>query len=80
MPCFKLIMRVERDLVSFIDAESKEDIVNFMESNPDWKPGDVEGLIDHVGEELEVEYEVVSEARFAANFELAGGVVREKDS
>lgn len=80
MPYFKLVVVVEREIECFVDAESKEDLEQFMEANPEWKPGDVDGLIDRVSDETEVGYRIVPEERFTANFELAGGALREKDS
>lgn len=78
MACYKVAVKVERELEFYVDAESKEEIVAFMEANPDWKPGDVDGLIDRVTDEVEVEYTVLPESAFVANFELDSGALREK--
>lgn len=79
MPSYKVSMKYERDHVFYLEAENEDEIHKFLLENPEWQPGDVEGLIDTVSEEEEVGYEL-EESPISALFELVGGSVKEKAS
>ncbi len=70
MPNFRVDMTYERPVTFYLEAESQADIEGFLDSHPDFNPGDVPGLIDVVGEESEVGYEVYPEDVVVANFRV----------
>jgi len=63
-------MVMERLVTFFVDAEEEDDVYHFLEENPEWVPGDVDGLIDHVTEEDEMGYTIIPEAKIRANFKV----------
>lgn len=78
MPVFKLTIKRERDIECFIEADSKEEVQNFLDDNAEWQPDDVEGLIDRVTDEEEVGYVIEEEPTITSGFELVGGKLMEK--
>lgn len=63
--------------VTFYVKGAYEEVVEFMEANPEWEPGDVEGLIDLVSDEVQADYLVMPEDEIEPAFEIVDGVLRE---
>lgn len=80
MPSFRVDMTYERTVTFFVEAEDKVDVEGFLESHPEWQPGDVPGLIDVVSDEREVEFRVSTEDKVTANFRVTEDLeLEEKD-
>lgn len=77
MGSYKVRISYERDVEFYVEAESRDEVVAFLDTNPDWQPGDVDGLIDFVGEEQELSYDV-EPSSVVANFEIVAGKLKEK--
>lgn len=61
MATFRVEISYIRPVVFFVEAEDEADVIDFMEANPGWNPGDVEGLIDFVDDEYEYDFRVEPE-------------------
>lgn len=46
MACFRVEMEYRRTKTFFVEAESKAEIIDFLESEEEWDPSDVDGLVD----------------------------------
>lgn len=68
--CFKVTFEYTHEVVFYVSADTKQDVHDFIEDNPAWQPGDVEGLIDVVGEDEESGYTVVGEDTISAGFTI----------
>lgn len=80
MASHRVQITYERVVTFYVDADSVEDVYGFLDSHPDWNPGDVQGLIDVVGEEVEVGYDVSIESKITPNFEITEDLeIRELD-
>lgn len=70
MATYKVVMTVKRDLVWYVDAESEDDVREFIDADAEWLPGDVPGLIDHVDDESLDWYDVMEVGGVEAKFEI----------
>lgn len=68
MATFRVEMVLERVVTFFVEADDQQIVEDFMYSNPEFKPGDVPGLIDLVGDEYEADYYVMPENDIVAGF------------
>lgn len=74
MSAYRVQVTSERTVTFYVEAEEKDDVLCFLDSNPEWTPGDVPGLIDVVGDELEVDYSVDSEHTVVPLFRITPGL------
>lgn len=74
---FRVDQTFQRTITFYVGAEDYDDVVEFLENNPEWQAGDVEGLIDVVSDETEVDYLVSDEDEVVPGFEIVDGQLRE---
>ncbi len=77
MPDFRIVMTYERQVTFFVEAASEEDIHEFLDADPDWNPGDEEGLIELVGDEVEASYEIFPEELIEPRYRILDGCILE---
>lgn len=70
MPSFRVDITYERPITFYLEADSQQDIEDFLDDHPDWQPADVYGLIDCVGDEVDVSYEIQPEEVVEPTFRI----------
>lgn len=69
MKVFKVSVSHDRVVSFYVQADSEASVRGFMENNLDWKPGDVDGLVD--GDVCnEVGFDIEESTGITANFHV----------